>query len=327
MPLRRSVLVALTDTHHGFFQGVARYAQEHHWHLVADMIYTAKIPVGWRGDGIVSFIGYRDDLAEFILSSGLPAVEISMVRNDLNLPRVEGDCEMIGRLAADHFLARGFRHFAWAPFLDDALNAERYRGFANVVNGSTPANNRVALGAAVTYGGVLNIVPSGTFTNGQTFTLFSGAGAANASNFGSIAGSPGAGKAFGFTNGVLAVVSAGPSGPAVLTNHVGDGVLSLSWPAGQGWRLQYQTDALTVQSLTKKRTVYAMNEIQNMIDGGPVTVLLFRYQTHLHKKLTLEMLTDHGILNGAPQSVTRLTDGQFESIKVDGEIDRSLVLD
>jgi LacI family transcriptional regulator len=129
--MRRSVLVALTDTHHGFFKGVARYAQEHHWHLVADMIYSAKIPVGWQGDGIVSFIGYRDDLAEFILSSGLPAVEISMVRNDINLPRVEGDSEMIGRLAAEHFLERGFRHFAWAPFLDDVVNAERYRGFAN----------------------------------------------------------------------------------------------------------------------------------------------------------------------------------------------------
>ena len=131
MAKKRSVLLALTDTHHGFFKGVARYAREHHWHVVADMIYTAKIPVGWRGDGIISFIGDRDDLAQFILSSGLPAVEISMVRNEINLPRVEGDSEMIGCLAAEHFLERGFRHFAWAPFLDDVINAERYRGFAN----------------------------------------------------------------------------------------------------------------------------------------------------------------------------------------------------
>jgi LacI family transcriptional regulator len=131
MAPKRSVLLALTDTHHGFFKGAARYAREHRWHVVADMIYTAKIPVGWRGDGILSFIGDRDDLAEFILSSGLPAVEISMVRNEINLPRVEGDSEMIGRLAAEHFLERGFRHFAWAPFLDDVVTAERHRGFAN----------------------------------------------------------------------------------------------------------------------------------------------------------------------------------------------------
>ena len=69
MAPKRSVLLALTDTHHGFFKGAARYAREHRWHVVADMIYTAKIPIGWRGDGILSFIGDRDDLAEFILSS------------------------------------------------------------------------------------------------------------------------------------------------------------------------------------------------------------------------------------------------------------------
>ncbi|MBE7499562.1 MAG: DNA-binding transcriptional regulator [Verrucomicrobiales bacterium] len=131
MSRKRSVLLALTSTHHGFFKGAARYAREHHWHVVADMIYTAKVPVGWRGDGILSFIGDRDDLAEFILSSGLPAVEISMVRNEISLPRVEGDSEQIGCLAAEHFLERGFRHFAWAPFMDDVVNAERYRGFAN----------------------------------------------------------------------------------------------------------------------------------------------------------------------------------------------------
>lgn len=131
MARRKSVLLALTDAHHGFLQGVASYAREHEWHLVTDMIYTAKIPFGWKGDGIISFIGYRDDLADFILSSGLPAVEISMVRNDIDLPRVEGDNEMIGCLAAEHFLERGFRHFAWAPFMDDVVNMERYCGFAN----------------------------------------------------------------------------------------------------------------------------------------------------------------------------------------------------
>jgi LacI family transcriptional regulator len=129
MRKKRTVLLALTSAHHGFFQGVARYAREHRWHLVSDMLYTAKIPRGWRGDGIVSFIGYRNDLARFILQSGIPAVEISMVRNDIRLPRVEGDNDRIGRLAAAHFLERGFRHFAWAPLMDDIINEERRRGF------------------------------------------------------------------------------------------------------------------------------------------------------------------------------------------------------
>ncbi len=90
MKADKTVLLALTDAHHGFFKGVARYAREHRWHLVTDMIYTAKIPVGWRGDGVISFIGYRDDLAEFLLSIGVPVVEISMVRNDISLPELKG---------------------------------------------------------------------------------------------------------------------------------------------------------------------------------------------------------------------------------------------
>jgi fibronectin-binding autotransporter adhesin len=112
------------------------------------------------------------------------------------------------------------------------------------VNGSTLAKDMVAAGASVTYGGVLNIVPSGTFTNGQTFTLFSGAGATSASSFASIVVNPGSGVGFGFTNGVLSVVATGPGGPVALTSSYSAGTLSLSWPAGQGWRLQTQTNSL-----------------------------------------------------------------------------------
>jgi fibronectin-binding autotransporter adhesin len=110
------------------------------------------------------------------------------------------------------------------------------------VNGSTLAKDEVVLGSAVAYGGVLNIVPSGTFTVGQTFTLFSGAGAISGFNFDSIQGSAGSGKAFAFTNGVLSVISGGAPSPVLLTNSVTGGgtMLSLAWPAGQGWRLQQQ---------------------------------------------------------------------------------------
>jgi hypothetical protein len=45
-------------------------------------------------------------------------------------------------------------------------------------------------------------------------------------------------------NGYLLVVP-GPSGPAHLTNSVSGTTLSLSWPAGQGWRLVNQTNSLS----------------------------------------------------------------------------------
>jgi len=116
-PRKRTVLLALTLTHHGFYQGAIRYAAEHGWHLVADTVYTGSIPKGWQGDGILSFAGYRDDLASYIKSATVPVVEISSVRRDLGLPCVWEDNEEIGRSAAEHLLERNFKHFAWAPFL------------------------------------------------------------------------------------------------------------------------------------------------------------------------------------------------------------------
>ena len=121
------------------------------------------------------------------------------------------------------------------------LNAGSTNQFA--VNGTTPANSSITAGGSVTYGGQLSIVPSGTFTAGQHFQLFSGAGAVNASSFASIAGSPGGGMSFSFTNGVLSVVAgSGPTGPGHITNSYTAGALSLSWPSGQGWRLQSETN-------------------------------------------------------------------------------------
>ena len=119
-------------------------------------------------------------------------------------------------------------------------------GATNVfeVDGTTPANDSVVAGAGVTYGGVLKIVPSGTFTSGQTFTLFSGAGATSASNFASLEGSPGSGLTFSFTNGVLSVVSGVASNPTNITFSASGGTLSLSWPADHlGWFLQTQTNS------------------------------------------------------------------------------------
>jgi autotransporter-associated beta strand protein len=59
--------------------------------------------------------------------------------------------------------------------------------------------------------------------------------------FNSTTGSP-----FITGTGTLLVVPpvVGPSGPGKLTNSVSGNILSLSWPAGQGWKLQFQTNSL-----------------------------------------------------------------------------------
>ena len=125
------------------------------------------------------------------------------------------------------------------------LNAGSTNTF--VVNGSAPTNNSIVLGSAVTYGGVLNIVTNGTFAIGQKFTLFTGPGATNAGSFASIAGSPGTGKVFSFTNGVLSVVTGIASNPTNITATVNGGVLTLTWPQDHlGWLVQSNSVDLAV---------------------------------------------------------------------------------
>jgi LacI family transcriptional regulator len=106
---------------------------EHNWHLVADPVYALTIPIGWEGDGILSFVGYWEELASYVKSAVVPAVEISSIRRDLGLPYVGEDNEAIGRMAAEHLLERNLKNFAWAPFWDDQVNEERYLGFARSV--------------------------------------------------------------------------------------------------------------------------------------------------------------------------------------------------
>jgi autotransporter-associated beta strand protein len=65
----------------------------------------------------------------------------------------------------------------------------------------------------------------------------------------------GVSKAVGYYNSVNAApylsgsgtlwVQPGPSAPATLTNSVSGNTLSFSWPAGEGWRLQVQTNSLS----------------------------------------------------------------------------------
>jgi LacI family transcriptional regulator len=45
------------------------------------------------------------------------------------VPRVQSDNAAIGQLAGQHLAALGCKSFAWAPFIDDVQNWERYKGF------------------------------------------------------------------------------------------------------------------------------------------------------------------------------------------------------
>jgi LacI family transcriptional regulator len=103
------VLLTLGWYHPKLHRGVARYAGEHRWHLDFSFTRSMMAPRSWQGNGIVmQHLRGRGHCSvdALVRRTGVPAVKIGH--------HVRNDDAAIGRLAATHFLDRGFRHFAYA---------------------------------------------------------------------------------------------------------------------------------------------------------------------------------------------------------------------
>jgi autotransporter-associated beta strand protein len=122
-------------------------------------------------------------------------------------------------------------------------------------------NDVVATLSSVTYGGALVVNNlGGTLVNGDKFTLFSATGRSGA--FASLT-LPALDPGLGWSNklvldGSIEVVSNGVAAPlpTTLTNSITGNQLTLSWPAGQGWRLLSQTNARSVGLTTPTNNWY-----------------------------------------------------------------------
>ena len=91
--------------------------------------------------GMIAHV-FNRDLAESLIATRKPVVNVSGVLPDLPLPRVGVDHVAVGRLAACHLLDRGFRHFGFVGYPDHAFSVGRETGFRTTVEeqaaGSTP---------------------------------------------------------------------------------------------------------------------------------------------------------------------------------------------
>lgn len=112
--------------------GIARYARERGWNLmIQDRL--GHTPLAWNGDGIIATL--RSDPVSFksiraLMKRGIPLVDLTVSRPEVNVPRVTSDHREIGRLAARHFAEREFRHIAWFSSGWGNVHELRYRGLA-----------------------------------------------------------------------------------------------------------------------------------------------------------------------------------------------------
>jgi LacI family transcriptional regulator len=129
----RHVLIALGWYDYRLHRGIEKYAQEHAWSLSANLAREKLIPWGWEGDGILAWLGAWDELAEFVERENKPTVDFSFRRPHLQFPRVLEDHAQAAQLVADHYLARGFTHFAYYSDSTNWSYDERGQGFVEAL--------------------------------------------------------------------------------------------------------------------------------------------------------------------------------------------------
>lgn len=101
-------------------QGVTQYAQETGrvgWAnlvVIPDEMLSAGVFARYRPDGLVVAL-WNSECEREILSLGIPAVNVSNLVPELNLPSIAIDDGRVGEVAAEYFLARGYRNFGYIP--------------------------------------------------------------------------------------------------------------------------------------------------------------------------------------------------------------------
>jgi LacI family transcriptional regulator len=129
-------VVVLVDTStgwgRGLVRGVARYSRQRGWHLWVEphgQGERLRPPLNWSGEGLIARVSTAA-MARQLASYKVPIVNVSGIElAGVKLPRVTSDLNASGRMAADYFLDKGFRHFAYCGWLNVAHVQRHYGAF------------------------------------------------------------------------------------------------------------------------------------------------------------------------------------------------------
>jgi LacI family transcriptional regulator len=117
-PSRVAVLVdTSTDWSRRVIAGISNYVKKHDvWQLFIEphgIEEHLELQRGWQGDGVIARIS-NEGLARSLHARNIPVVNISGIKlSGPKFPLVTSDVVISARLAAEYFLDRGFRNFAY----------------------------------------------------------------------------------------------------------------------------------------------------------------------------------------------------------------------
>ncbi len=119
-PKRKQVALLIETSNEyarGLLNGINAYLKERpSWSVFLGEYSRSNTDLSWlsdwRGDGIIARIE-NEQTARYIIEAGLPAIDLSASRKIPALPCVETNDRAIAAMAAEHFLERGFKSFAF----------------------------------------------------------------------------------------------------------------------------------------------------------------------------------------------------------------------
>jgi LacI family transcriptional regulator, galactose operon repressor len=92
--------------------------------------------IKWRGvdppNGILATVN-TPDLAKALTTWTEPIVNVSAIFDELNFPRVAVDNDLVGQLAAEHFLERGLKSFAFTGHSQHLYSVQREAAFCEAI--------------------------------------------------------------------------------------------------------------------------------------------------------------------------------------------------
>ena len=130
-------LIVETSTAYGraILSGISQYVREHGpWTIYIEQ-RSLQDPAPpwlerWEGDGIIARASTPQS-ARKLAKTGVPTVDLNDQVRGLGLPQIHSDHAAIARLAADHLIDRGFRHFAYFGFPVFEWSVRRQESFTN----------------------------------------------------------------------------------------------------------------------------------------------------------------------------------------------------
>lgn len=137
---RHVALIIETSSNYGrdLLAGIVRYMRMHdRWSVFLEQRDLFKQPPRWlnkwQGDGIISR-ATTPRLLDAISDTGVPFVELTDRKGDVEFSQIRSDDAAIGEMGAEHLLERGFKRFGYCGYKGEAWSKRREESFVKTID-------------------------------------------------------------------------------------------------------------------------------------------------------------------------------------------------